>query len=116
MAGSDKDEPINEDKVYLALTRPAMFYGVPFEAALLCVLIAGLAMILTDNIFFLGIFFPLFFVSRLIVKNDANAFRILFRFLETKAKCVNRSTWGGSSTSPLRVMRKYKPEECDTWE
>ncbi|NSX56793.1 type IV secretion system protein VirB3 [Parasulfitobacter algicola] len=113
MATSNKDETINEDKVFLALTRPAMFYGVPFEAALLCVLIAGLAMILTDNIFFLSIFIPLFFVSKFIVKNDANAFRILFRFLETKAKCVNRSIWGGSSTSPLRVTRKYKIEECD---
>lgn len=113
MVASNKDELINEDKVYLALTRPAMFYGVPFEAALLCVLIAGLAMILTDNIFFLAIFVPLFLLSKLIVKKDANAFRILFRFLETKAKCVNRSTWGGSSASPLRVMRKYKIEECD---
>ena len=107
------DEEINRDIVYLALTRPAMFYGVPFEAALCCGAIACLAMILTDNIFFLALFFPLFGISKLIVKKDANAFRVLFRFLETKAKCANRALWGGSSTSPLRVVRRYKVEECE---
>ena len=106
------DEEINTDFVYLALTRPAMFYGVPFEAALCCIAVAGLAMILTDNIFFLAVFIPLFGISKLIVKKDANAFRILFRFVETKARCLNRSLWGGSSTSPLRVVRRYKIEEC----
>ena len=90
-----KDETINEDKVYLALTRPAMFYGVPFEAALLCLAVAGFALILADNLFYLLVFFPLFGVARLIVRKDANAFRILFLFLETKAKCVNRPVWGG---------------------
>jgi type IV secretion system protein VirB3 len=107
------DEEINRDIVYLALTRPAMFYGVPFEVALCCGAIAGLAMILTDNIFFLALFFPLFGISKLIVKKDANAFRVLFRFIETKAKCRNRSLWGGSSSTPLRVGRRYKVEECD---
>lgn len=107
------DEDINRDVVYLALTRPAMFYGVPFEAALCCVAISGLAMILTDNIFFLALFFPLFGISKLIVKKDANAFRVLFRFLETKARCLNRSLWGGSSTSPLRVVRRYRIEDRD---
>lgn len=113
MATPNDEEKINEEHVYLALTRPAMFYGVPLEAALCCVAVAGLAMILSDNLFFLAVFFPLFGIARLIVKKDANAFRILFRFLETKAKCRNRTLWGGSSTSPMRLVRRYKVEECD---
>ena len=108
---SGTDEMIIEEDVYLALTRPPMLYGVPLEAALGCVGVGGLSMIMTDNIFYLGLSIPLFFVAKLIVKKDANAFRVLFRFIETKARCRNRSIWGGSSTSPLRVIRSYKPEE-----
>ena len=108
-----EDEGINEDKVFLALTRPAMFYGVPLEAAVLCLMISGLLMIVLDSLLYFLIIVPMFAVCRLIVKRDANAFRIIFRFLETKARCMNRRLWGGSSTSPLRLVRKYTVEELD---
>jgi len=42
-------------------------------------------------------------VARLIVRHDANAFRLLWLWTLTKARCRNRGWWGGSSYSPLPV-------------
>jgi len=108
-----EEEKLNQDKLYLALTRPAMVFGVPLEAAFISVLVGGLAMIIGDSIFYLVLTVPLFVISHFIVKRDQNAFRILFRFFDTGAKCRNRSHWGGSSPSPLRLQRAYKIEEID---
>lgn len=110
-----EEERLNEDKLYLALTRPAMVAGlnIPLEAAFISIFTAGLAMIIGDSIFYLVIAVPLIVVSRFIVKRDQNAFRILFRFLDTGAKSRNRSLWGGSSPAPMQMHRKYKIEELD---
>ncbi len=108
-----EEERLNQDTLYLALTRPAMVFGVPLEAAFLSVLIAGLAMIIGDSIFFLILAAPLLGISYFIVKRDQNAFRVLFRFFDTGGKCRNRSHWGGSSPSPQQLQRKYSLEEID---
>ena len=39
--------------------------------------------------------------SRLIVRHDPNTFRLMMLWTYTKARCVNRGFWGGSSYSPL---------------
>ncbi|MFV1761486.1 VirB3 family type IV secretion system protein [Phaeobacter sp. A90a-4k] len=108
-----EEERLNNDKLYLALTRPAMVFGVPLEAAFISVFVGGLAMIIGDSIFYLVLAVPLIVISHFIVKRDQNAFRILFRFFDTGAKCRNRAHWGGSSPSPLRVRRTYNIEEID---
>lgn len=38
-----EEEQLNQDKLYLALTRPAMVFGVPLEAAFISVFVGGLA-------------------------------------------------------------------------
>ena len=40
-------------------------------------------------------------ISRLIVRHDVNAFRLLFLWGRTKAANRNRAFWGGSSYTPL---------------
>jgi type IV secretion system protein VirB3 len=40
-------------------------------------------------------------ISRLIVRHDVNAFRLLFLWGRTKLGNRNRAFWGGSSYSPL---------------
>ncbi|MGY9047561.1 hypothetical protein P775_00425 [Puniceibacterium antarcticum] len=104
---------LNEDMLFLALTRPAMIFGIPVEAFAICCGIGGLAMIGADSIFYLPITFPLLGIARLIVERDQNAFQILFRWLDTNARCRNRGLWGGSSSSPLRLRRRYKIEDID---
>ena len=104
---------MNEDALFLALTRPAVIFGIPVEAFAMCCGIGGLAMIAADSIFYLPIACPLLGICRLVVERDQSAFQILFRWLDTNARCRNRSIWGGSSTSPLRLRRLYKIEEVD---
>lgn len=104
---------MNQDRLYLALTRPAMLFGVPMEAACLSMLTGGLAMILGDSIAYLILIVPLLAMSHVIVKRDQNAFRILFRFFDTGAKCRNRAHWGGASSSPLRIRQTYNIEDID---
>lgn len=101
-------EDFNKDVLFLALTRPAMYYGIPLEAAVISVIAGGLAMIFLGSIFYTVLAIPLLAISREICKKDHYAFRVIFCFLETKARCVNRSFWGGSSCSPVKLIRKYK--------
>ena len=42
-----------------------------------------------------------FGLSRLIVRHDVNAFRLIFLWGRTKAANRNRAYWGGSSYTPL---------------
>lgn len=107
------EEKINEDELFLALTRPAMIFGMPMEAFGISCSVAGLAMIATDSIFYLLIAVPLLGICRFIVQHDHNAFHILTKWLDTSARCRNKSFWGGASVSPLRVRRRYKIEEID---
>ncbi|WP_120632537.1 type IV secretion system protein VirB3 [Ruegeria sp. EL01] len=110
-----EEEQLNEDKLYLALTRPAMVpgLGVPVEAFTISLIFSGLVMIIADSIFYLVIALPLLAICRIIVKRDQNAFHILSRFINTGGKAKNRSYWRGSSPSPMRLRRKYCIGEID---
>lgn len=102
---------INEDMLFLALTRPAMLYGIPMEAGLASVMIGGFAMVFSGSIFYLLVTVPMLVISRAICKTDHNAFTVLAKWLDTKAKCINKGYWGGSSTTPLKLVRRYKYQE-----
>lgn len=107
------EDRLHQDKLYLALTRPTMVLGVPLEAAFISIMVGGLSMIVSDSLFYLLLALPLLIISNFIVKRDQNAFRILFRFFDTGARCRNRAYWGGSSATPLRIQRLYKVTEID---
>lgn len=106
-------QPLTKDTLFLALTRPAMLGGVPLIAFVFCFMAAGMLMIVLDSIVWLLAFVPLWMIARLITRHDPNAFRILFCFIETSARCRNRNLWGGASSSPLRLARRYVREEID---
>ncbi len=105
----EKSEQIKfaEDDLCIQMTQPAMIKGVPIEAFMGCIFISRLTMIIVDSIWYLLAFIPLFGICRLIVKNDANAFRLLVRYLETSARCMNKKHWGGSSTTPMKLSKTY---------
>lgn len=97
------DEPLIVEPVYLALSRPPTWFGVPLEAALL-ITMAGVLVLLFANILY-GVLVVLvgFAVARLVVRHEPNAFRLLFLALRTKWSNRDRAWWGGSSYSPLPV-------------
>jgi len=104
-------DKLNEDPLFLALTRPAMIWGIPMEAFALSCAIGGIVMIAADSILYLLLAPPLLLLSRLIAERDQNAFRILFKWLDTSGRCRNRGFWGGTSCSPLRLRRSYRFED-----
>ncbi|MDE0877300.1 MAG: type IV secretion system protein VirB3 [Sphingomonas bacterium] len=95
-------EKLTEDTLFLAVTRPAMVLGVPIEAFVPIALGSVMALIITGNpLYALGMGGAALAASRLIVRHDPNTFRLMMLWTYTKARCVNRGFWGGSSYSPL---------------
>ena len=95
------EEPLNTDRLYLALTRPAMVFGVPLEAAFISVMIGGLAMILGDSLFYLILAAAA--ARNLLLRRQTRSERLSAfssASFDTGAKCRNRGFWGGSSPSP----------------
>ncbi|WP_455476826.1 type IV secretion system protein VirB3 [Bartonella sp. B41] len=99
---------MNEDTLFLACTRPAMFAGVTMEAMALNVMATTILFILTSDFTLIGLGIGLHFILREITKHDHNQFRVLFAWLNTRGKQKNLSRWGGGSTSPLCLVRNYK--------
>jgi len=96
------DEPLVTDTLFLALTRPAMIFGVPLAAALVIATAATLILIIFENpVVALGIGGGLWAVSRLIVRRDANQFRVFSLYGMTKGGSPNAAFWKGSTFAPL---------------
>ncbi|WP_019223613.1 type IV secretion system protein VirB3 [Bartonella rattaustraliani] len=99
---------MNEDTLFLACTRPAMFAGVTVEAMALNIMVTSILFILTNDFTMIGLGVGMHFVLREVTKHDHNQFRVLFAWLNTRGKQRNLQRWGGGSTSPLRLVRNYK--------
>ncbi len=77
---------MNEDPLFLACTRPAMFAGVTIEAMALNVMATTILFILTSGFSMLGLGVGMHFVLREVTKYDHNQFRVLFAWLNTRGK------------------------------
>ncbi len=99
---SDAAELPIKDTLFLAVTRPALWAGIPIEAAVL-LLIAGASVLIWSNgpVYAALVVAFGYSISRLIVRHDVNAFRLLFLWGRTKLGNRNRAFWGGSSYTPL---------------
>lgn len=99
------DEPL-----FLACTRPAMVMGVPMEAMGVNVIASGVVFLVGGSLLYLLVAPVLHLVFRAICRADHNAFRLLFVFVDTKGRSRNGALWGGSSPSPLPLVRRYRRE------
>ena len=99
----DEDrELMARNPLFLAVTRPALFAGIPIEAAVFVLLCSVITLIATSNpVYGLVVAAVMFGISRLVVRHDVNAFRLIFLWGRTKAANRNRVFWGGSSYTPL---------------
>src|SRR3546814_7456259 len=81
----------------LPISRPALFAGIPIEAAVVILLASVITLIGTTNPIYGGVVAAVMFgISRLVVRHDVNAFRLIFLWGRTKAANRNRVFWGGS--------------------
>ncbi len=91
-----------KNTLFLAVTRPALWAGIPIEAAVLLLISSASVLIWSNSPIYAALVVAFgYSISRLIVRHDVNAFRLLFLWGRTKASNRNRAFWGGSSYSPL---------------
>ena len=105
------EERLTEDPLFLACTRPAMVMGVPMEAMGVNVILSGVVFLVGGSLLYLLAAPALHLVFRAVCKADHNAFRLLFVFVDTKGRSRNGAIWGGSSPTPLPLIRRYGPRE-----
>ena len=98
-------EPLAEEPLFLACTRPALVLGVPMEAMGANVIVSAIAFLAGGSLLYLLVAPALHLVFRAVCKADPNAFRVLYLFVETKGRSRNGALWGGSSATPLPLRR-----------
>lgn len=102
---AEEVEELERDMLFLALTRPALFAGVPIEAAVPILMGGAITMIgLGNPLYALAVAGAAYYAARIVVRHDPNTFKLLFLWAGTKARCRNRVFWGGSSYSPLPLL------------
>lgn len=82
-----------------------MIFGAPMEAVGINLIFSGVVFLAGGNLLYLGIAPVLHMLAQSICKHDCNAFRVLFSFLDTKARARNCDLWGGSSYPALALVR-----------
>jgi len=92
---------ITVNTLFLACTRPAMWQGVPIEAACLNAMGTEFVFIIMKNPCYMLIGVVVHYVVRALISKDYNIFGIFRMWMDTKGRARNSATWGGSSVSPL---------------
>jgi len=99
---------LTEDTLFLACTRPAMVAGVTMEAMALNVMFSCILFLVAGSIVYGLVAIPIHGLCRVICRYDPNMFRILLAWIETRGRAHNASLWGGSSCTPLKLIRRYR--------
>jgi type IV secretion system protein VirB3 len=98
---------LEEDTLFLACTRPAMIAGVTVEAMGINIMLTTILYIIAGSIAYALVGVVVHLVFRALVKHDHNMFRILLAWIETRGRSRNASYWGGTTLSPLKLIRRY---------
>jgi type IV secretion system protein VirB3 len=96
-------ERLEEDTLYLAATRPALFAGVPLPVAGAFLMLAGFVIVLLQNPLYELMMLPLWLGVRVVVSRDYNAVNVIYLYFLTAARGVDGAAWGGASVSPNPV-------------
>src|SRR3546814_11560746 len=97
----DGQEEMTKDPLFLAVTRPALWAGVPIEAGALIIMAGAITLVGSGNPLYGGAAaVALSAMARPIVRHDVNAFRLIFLWGRTQAATRNRGFWGGRRYTP----------------
>jgi type IV secretion system protein VirB3 len=107
----ETEERLVDDTLFLACTRPAMILGAPMEAMGINIILTAIAFLAGHSPLYLLIAPALHLVFQAVCKADHNAFRVLWVYVETKGRARNSALWGGSSTAPLPLLRRFAAHE-----
>ncbi|PJR92431.1 type IV secretion system protein VirB3 [Ochrobactrum sp. 695/2009] len=98
---------LEEDTLFLACTRPAMIGGVTMEAMGVNMILTTILFIVAGSIAYVLVGLAFHVAFKAIVKHDHNMFRILLGWIETRGRARNAGFWGGSSLTPMKLVRRY---------
>ncbi len=96
-------EPLQNDTLYLAATRPALFMGVPLALGAIFLMMAGFIVVLLKNPLYLALMIPVWFAARELVSRDYNAVGVVLLYLRTAGRSVDSKHWGGASVTPAPI-------------
>lgn len=84
-----------------------MVAGVTMEAMGVNLMATTLLFIVAGSIAYALVGVVLHFCFRSLVKHDHNMFRIVAAWTETRGRTRNGVAWGGSTVTPLKLVRRY---------
>ena len=94
------EERLEEDTLYVAATRPALYAGVPLPVAGFFMMLAGFIIVILQNPLYELVLAPMWAGAKVVVSRDYNAVNVVFLFLLTAGRGVDGPAWGGASVSP----------------
>lgn len=87
--------------LFKGMTRPTMIAGVTLEALVINALLTSILFVGSGSFLCALICVPIHAICVLICLKDPRQFELISRWMATKARCVNRKYWTGSTVSPL---------------
>lgn len=111
MSGSDPEERLTQDILFLACTRPALVLGVPMEAMGLNLTISACAFLAGHSLLYLLAAPAAHLVFGAVCRHEPNAFRLLWLWADARGRARNAGLWGGGSPAPLPVRRRFRAGE-----
>lgn len=93
------------DDLHVALTRPALAFGVPYAAVLATGVISVEAFLLTRNLLTLCLALPLYGACRLLTAAEPRFFELWALWARRTATGFDeRRQWGATTRSPLPIQ------------
>lgn len=102
---------LTRDTLFLALTRPPMKWGVPYEGFVCNVVGSFLIGLWLGSPLYWPICVIIHLPMRALASLDHNFFRVRRLQIQTKGASVGSDTWGGSSLAALTVWAARKASE-----
>jgi type IV secretion system protein VirB3 len=94
----DAKSPLEESPLFVADTRPAMFFGVPHVMSVLLIWTFAESIIFVGPLWAFWVLIP-WIAAMNAVRKDYNMPRILLLWLQTKAIAFEAGAWYGTSPS-----------------
>jgi type IV secretion system protein VirB3 len=98
--------PIDSAPLFVADTRPAMFFGIPSVTASIFLVIFGESMIFLGFLYAFWVVIPWYGLA-IAVRKDYNMPRILALWFQSKAVAFETFRWWGASPTAFPLRGKY---------
>ena len=102
---ANRNKGIFYDTLFVGPTRPTTYWGVPWQAFIINVIVTMEAFVFTRNLTWLLLFIPVHMICYLICLRDIRTFELIFLWGKDKgiAYLGNFRYWQSASYSPLKM-------------